>query len=489
MPAHKVTFPSIVGRLPTDPDSNVTAPLRVGDYVTMNGIEVEGGLFAVYLLNANLGFYTAPGEHPAYIVVVNTRIAMSVPKGVVHVPETAQVMGTAFTTDPSIPMYMNMIDVDPCTGAETDRHIIPSQPFGNAIGQVFGEALFRPGNLILDPMTRNVGFKLVNGQSVTANGLIAGQYVQPVFDFIAPEITVFGDNMFALNFSAFPYLSQGSGPFISQVAGNSQVPGPIVSRLKPWPEATIPAALNCPAPSSVASSAAPTSTDIDNGGLASVSAAIAQNTNALGPIPTSEAGPAPFTAEAQEPFIVASPVSEGPNAVSTAPLTALTGDGSAEATSFDTTGGTDAPPIATPTAAALSAAESSAAPLSTLATVASPVAKLARQASDTSTAAAPTTSVIATPDFVTITNVSQLKDMGGFTLSFDATSSHTEDPLPTLIATGTGTNPLGAIPMISLGGGFYTLSIEFKHGSGLTSLTVTSSDGGSETLTEANGSL
>jgi hypothetical protein len=34
----------------------------VGDYVTINGVEVGGDLLAVYSLVANLGLYTAPRE-------------------------------------------------------------------------------------------------------------------------------------------------------------------------------------------------------------------------------------------------------------------------------------------------------------------------------------------------------------------------------------------------------------------------------------------
>jgi len=38
------------------------APLLVGDYVDINGVEVGNGLLAVYALVANLGLYTAPRE-------------------------------------------------------------------------------------------------------------------------------------------------------------------------------------------------------------------------------------------------------------------------------------------------------------------------------------------------------------------------------------------------------------------------------------------
>ncbi|KAH8650969.1 hypothetical protein BGZ60DRAFT_388580 [Tricladium varicosporioides] len=57
-----IQFKTAATRSTTDPDPNVMAPLMVGDYVTINGIEVGGGLLAVYSLVANLGIYTAPRE-------------------------------------------------------------------------------------------------------------------------------------------------------------------------------------------------------------------------------------------------------------------------------------------------------------------------------------------------------------------------------------------------------------------------------------------
>ncbi|KAH6669835.1 hypothetical protein B0J14DRAFT_104820 [Halenospora varia] len=55
-----IQFKTAATRLATDPDPNVMAPLMVGDYVTINGVEVGDGLLAVYSLVANLGLYTAP---------------------------------------------------------------------------------------------------------------------------------------------------------------------------------------------------------------------------------------------------------------------------------------------------------------------------------------------------------------------------------------------------------------------------------------------
>lgn len=59
-------FKTAATRSTSDPDPNVMAPLMVGDYVTINGVEVGNGLLAVYSLVANLGLYTAPRENRKY---------------------------------------------------------------------------------------------------------------------------------------------------------------------------------------------------------------------------------------------------------------------------------------------------------------------------------------------------------------------------------------------------------------------------------------
>lgn len=51
------------------PDPNLFAPLMVGDWVTWSGINVGGGLWSVYSLEANLGIFTAAGKAPVYITI------------------------------------------------------------------------------------------------------------------------------------------------------------------------------------------------------------------------------------------------------------------------------------------------------------------------------------------------------------------------------------------------------------------------------------
>jgi hypothetical protein len=96
-------------------------------------------------------------------------------------------------------------------------------------------------------------------------------------------------------------------------------------------------------------------------------------------------------------------------------------------------------------------------------------------------AAAGTTPPVQQADTVTILSVTEDKGQGTIRLTITAVSSHTSEPLPTLVATGTGVNPLGQSEMISLGNGNYILEVAIKHG--LDTVTVTSSHGGQMTLT------
>lgn len=99
--------------------------------------------------------------------------------------------------------------------------------------------------------------------------------------------------------------------------------------------------------------------------------------------------------------------------------------------------------------------------------------------STSSTAA--TTTAVTQRDTITILSVTEDKGQGTTRYTITAISSHNTDPLPVLIATGTGVNPLGQSEMSSLGGGNYVLDVAVKHG--LDTITVTSSYGGQMTLT------
>lgn len=65
-------------------------------------------------------------------------------------------------------------------------------------------------------------FRVGSGASrQVANGLTAGQFRLPMFDYIFPEGAVFGQPIPSYNFNEFGFLAVGSGPG--------------VGRLDPWP--------------------------------------------------------------------------------------------------------------------------------------------------------------------------------------------------------------------------------------------------------------
>jgi len=124
------------------------------------------------------------------------------------------------------------------------------------------------GKTLVTPATAQVGFRLSSGTVTSGNNLTAGQFIQPIFDFIFPELLNFGDPPLTLNFDAIPFLAQGSGPY---VPGNPLTPAPAtclrVGQLNPWPGAVAPQAATCTTPctplspsSSTSSSAVASST-------------------------------------------------------------------------------------------------------------------------------------------------------------------------------------------------------------------------------------
>jgi hypothetical protein len=77
----------------------------------------------------------------------------------------------------------------------------------------------------------------------TLNGLTAGQYQAPNFEFILPENRGIGSPMVPANFEGMPFLVDGSGPRTPFGGGVSLGR---VGQLSPWPGATAPVAKVCP---------------------------------------------------------------------------------------------------------------------------------------------------------------------------------------------------------------------------------------------------
>jgi hypothetical protein len=250
------------------PDANRAAPFEVGDYVTYSGILVKDGTsptagafagvsssyVAAYSVVANVGIFTAYGTDPAYVAIDVTILGVGgAPIAGVPQEATARTRFEGFTTDPSRTIYLYGIDVDPCTGAQTDRDwgSVAVDP-GPPVGAVFGRWRFRPPTKVLSmpltgvflPATREVRARLTPSQPfVTANGLSAGQYHAPITEYLFPENLAVGGPVVPLNFQEFPFLANGSGPWPG--GGPNGVPGGIVGQLSPWPGSPVPTAPSC----------------------------------------------------------------------------------------------------------------------------------------------------------------------------------------------------------------------------------------------------
>jgi hypothetical protein len=70
----------------------------------------------------------------------------------------------------------------------------------------------------------------------TANGLVAGQYVSPVGEYIFPEANIGGAPLTPYNFRCLAFLANGWGE-------GGALPG--IGQLVPFPEAVAPAGVNC----------------------------------------------------------------------------------------------------------------------------------------------------------------------------------------------------------------------------------------------------
>ncbi len=225
------------------PDPTRQAPLEVGDFVTYSGLLAKDTTGSTYVsadtVIADLGIYTAPGTKPAYVAIFLTIIGViGDPNSPLAQEVTLRTRYEGFTTDPTQPVDVFAVDVQPCTGAVTDRL------YGTAIPDTVaqkGRWRFRPGNNnpSFQPATREVRAVSRTGVASTpvANGLIAGQYRLPNDVYVFPERITPGAQQVPLPFENIPFLVNGSGPFPGADPINP-VPAGRVGQLSPFPVST-----------------------------------------------------------------------------------------------------------------------------------------------------------------------------------------------------------------------------------------------------------
>jgi hypothetical protein len=252
-------------------DPRIQVPMEVGDYVNFAGtlINDAGGSFvSAHTVGNNAAIYTVRGTNPAYVA---TEVTLMGTGGLTVIGAGEAAIRTRFegmTTDPSRRIHLYGIDVNPLTGATTDRDWgfigVDQGPAGSPPGAVKGRWRFRPPCLafgsiptkpdkecvvgpdgIFLPPTREMR-AVIEGQQTqvpgsgtelpSANGIFYGQYHAPILEYIFPE-NIPGTPIVPNNFEAFPFLACG---------GYTSAGGTLAAQLNPWPGAATPVCAAAP---------------------------------------------------------------------------------------------------------------------------------------------------------------------------------------------------------------------------------------------------
>ena len=261
---------SVAARSATDPDPRQQAPFEVGDYINYSGTLIDDlGIIpyiSAHTIEANVGIYTQPHTRPSYIAMGDFGIGTADPTALTSVAGVAQETQTkifleAETTDVQTPVDIYIVDVNSSTGAKSYRWISPYDMTGECnpaaalpiscmgtqggITTQFTEAqpqrarirardnkstavanmTSAPGRNFavmarsfcnpktidtLGHVTDTTCLNNINGSKV-ANGLAAGMYSAPVFEYIFPENTKPGDIIVPNDFWHLPFLVNGEG--------------------------------------------------------------------------------------------------------------------------------------------------------------------------------------------------------------------------------------------------------------------------------------
>lgn len=198
------------------------APFMVGDFIVYRGFRnAQNELICFEIVAWNVQVTTSGA--PTYIRVEEVLI------GVYTSDTSGEVAETRFVgvvSDPSVTISIQAIDIDPCTGHETYRSMGVAQERPEAGGR--NKWISRiDGDRIPSVYTREYRAIASTGTVLTKNGLLAGQYVAPILEWIQPELLVPGNEPLISRFGGMSHLTKGVGP-----DANGNIFGP----LQPFPE-------------------------------------------------------------------------------------------------------------------------------------------------------------------------------------------------------------------------------------------------------------
>ncbi|HXI31871.1 MAG TPA: Ig-like domain-containing protein, partial [Vicinamibacterales bacterium] len=226
------------------PDPRLMAPFEVGDYVDYNGIQIadeNGPYIAAHTIVSNMTIMTAPGTQPAYVgmdvLIMGVTTKAGAPPGTEGAVRTrVEGVSTDATLDNIVQIMA--LDVDPCSGAESER-TWGFAPVDTLVA--LGRFRFRPSSKdeTFLPGVRELRVRNASGTVLTPtpNGLLAGEYSAPIFEFLFSEPAPAGGiNPLPANFWDLQFLAQGSGPYTGRLGQSG-----MLGQLSPWPGALTPA--------------------------------------------------------------------------------------------------------------------------------------------------------------------------------------------------------------------------------------------------------
>ncbi|KAI5265940.1 hypothetical protein E4T47_08394 [Aureobasidium subglaciale] len=235
------------------PDPLKMAPFQVGDYLEYSGINVGGTIVCYTIVAPNVQITTSGA--PTYIRVEDAIVGIYDGIGTSEFGDSRFI---GYTSDPTASITVSAIDIDPCTGEETERTVGAAS---YKAGDARNKWTWRAGTGTTSKYTREYVIRASTGEKLTDNKINAGRYVQPVLEFLFPEPNVPGIVPPVNDFSNFPFLAQGLG---YDESGN------LFGQLNPWPGAKAPAATSCGpwSPPAASASAVSSSTPADSSGTA-----------------------------------------------------------------------------------------------------------------------------------------------------------------------------------------------------------------------------
>lgn len=243
-----------------DPDQQ--APLMPGDFINFKGTLARDAdpahpyFISAHTVEANVGIYTRAGAgNTAYLMQEKTLLGTQGPivagTCAAALECTARLRIVDFITDPTRARQVGVyaLDVD-AAGKRRSRRLAAVQkaqaPFGRFRFEVAKAPTLVPDGLgatreimvrIDDPAPLPDGTEVADKDNapelVRAHGLIAGQYVAPVGEYLFPEGLVMGAPPPPANFQCLAFLTAGWA--------TSSIAGPI-GQLAPWPGSPTPPA-------------------------------------------------------------------------------------------------------------------------------------------------------------------------------------------------------------------------------------------------------